>query len=149
MFTFFKQKHKTSAEIVLKKKIECLILIGDSILDNFYGLKDDKNKDIEYQILSTLNKENKSKKGGSNDNKENKEDNDNNLDKNIIRMFNLSLYEIDCDGVLSGMVANDLYIKARKTHKLRCYPLDSENKLYPIKILSSMLMNKEIKIIQK
>eukprot|EP01084_Bolivina_argentea_P186032 320723_1 len=149
MFNPFKHKHKSSAEIVLKKKIECLVLIGDSILDNFYGLKDDKNKDIEYQILLTLNKENKSKRGGHNENKENKDDSEYNLDRNIIKMYNLSLCEIDCDGVLSGMVARKEYIKARKTHKLRCYPLDKENKLYPIKILSSMLMNKEIKIIQK
>ena len=56
---------------------------------------------------------------------------------------------MDCDGILSGKKPDEKYTKARKEYKLPAYPLDKDNKLYPIKLLSSMCMNKEIKIIQK
>eukprot|EP01083_Nonionella_stella_P008325 23944_1 len=146
---FLKNKHKSSAEIVLKKKIECLILMGDCILDNFYGLNDeDKAKDIEYQIMLTLNASKKEKKDHHHHHNHNANDakEDIVVDRSIIRIHNLALYDMSCDGILNGMVVDELYIKARKLYKLACYPLDGDDKMYPIKLLSSMLMNKEIKM---
>lgn len=144
----FKKGQKSSVEIVLKRKIECLILIGDNVLDNFYGLQD-HNKDIEYQIVETLNKSKEEKNHKKNNKNNNDELKEMEMDNNIIRIHNLSLDDIDCNGILNGIIPDEIYVRARKEYKLPAYPLDKDNKLYPIKILSSMCMNKEIKINQK
>jgi len=153
MFNPFNKKQKSSVEIVLKKKIECLILIGDCTVDNFAGLTE-HNKDIEYQIVETLTKckkgkENSKKKGGGDDDDEAKQPDIDVNNNTVIRIHNLSLCNMDVEGILNGHAPLDEHVKARKEHKLAAYPLDKDNKLYPIKLLSSMLMNHEIKIIQK
>mmetsp|Transcript_26906 Transcript_26906/g.23699 ORF Transcript_26906/g.23699 Transcript_26906/m.23699 type:complete len:542 (-) Transcript_26906:64-1689(-) len=114
-----------------------------------------KPKPKFQEINNENDDQNKNKnKNESNDNQNKDKDKDNDdeskeMDSSIIRIHNLSLDDMDCNGILNGIVPDELYVKARKEYKLPAYPLDKDNKLYPIKILSSMCMNKEIKINQK
>ena len=151
----FKNKPKSSAEIVLKKKIECLIFIGDNTLDNFYGLND-HSKNIEYILEETLTTNPKPKNKLSlvtdymNNHKNDSDVKENEQKESIIKVYNFAYCDnMTCDGILNGVSINELYIKARQRYKSPPYPLNDNGVLHPLQLLSSMLMNKDIHICQK
>merc|ERR1719320_1367114 len=104
---FSKKKVKSSEEIVLKKDIECLILLGDHTLDNFHGLSD-KHKDIEWQIISTLSRSlkghhsNHPSNSNSADASEFKSSEPSQHKDDVLCIHNLSLSSLSLDGMLDG-----------------------------------------------
>ena len=125
----FSKRVKTAEEIVLKKNIECLILIGDNIFDNFCGLED-PTKDIEYQIADTLHRTLHSKDKGKSARKESADNeskqDDNHLHPNdnqsdLIHIHNLSLHGLDVDGLLNGMCPDPQHIALRQKCGLSPY----------------------------
>ena len=158
----FSKKIKTSEEIVLKKNIECLVLLGDNVLDNFCGLKT-PNKDIEYQIVDTLHRTLHSKNKGKNQQKESdkeqdqKQDDQNAADhhqSDLIHIHNLSLHGLGIDGLLSGMSPDPQHVALRLKCRLSPYPVnddgaEDDDKMYPLELLSAMVAASEIKVAAK
>lgn len=119
-FSFVKRDaERTALDLLLnKKKLPCIILIGDSILDSFYWI-DNHKSDVEHELMKIL--------------------------EGKIQIVNLSLDTLNIAGVLNGMEPNATFVNARDTFGMRPYPLDgNDGHLYPIRILSQMIMNSEI-----
>merc|ERR1712228_25297 len=85
-----------------------------------------------------------------NNNKNDSDHKENEHKESIIKVHNLAYCDnMCCDNVLNGVSINELYIKERQTYNLAAYPLDNDGVLHPLKHLSSMVMNRVIKPIQK
>ena len=98
-----------------------IILMGDSVLDNFYWLKN-KKKDVKQQILDTYN--------------------------NNIKVTNLAVDESTSEDVLYGMDPSWTYIDARKQYGLEPYPIDKNNydKVCPLDIAEKLINENKINI---
>eukprot|EP01084_Bolivina_argentea_P188433 324387_1 len=98
-----------------------IILMGDSVLDNFYWLRD-KTKDVRQQILDTF-------------------------DGNV-KVSNLAVDESTSEDVLYGVDPSWTYVDARKDCGLQPYPIDRNNddKVAPLEIVQKMIDNQEIVI---
>mmetsp|Transcript_59750 Transcript_59750/g.98643 ORF Transcript_59750/g.98643 Transcript_59750/m.98643 type:complete len:679 (+) Transcript_59750:31-2067(+) len=96
-----------------------IILMGDSVLDDFYWLQD-KTKDVRQQILDTYH--------------------------NRVKCTNLAVDESTSDDVLYGTNPLFVYVDARKEFGLAPYPTDKNNagKVEPLKILKRMIDSKEV-----
>merc|ERR1712228_279313 len=100
-----------------KLKARHIILMGDSVIDNFYWLKD-KTKDIKQQILDTY--------------------------ENKVKVTNLAVDESRSQDVLYGMDPSFVYVDARKKVGLEPYPMDKNGKVIPLEIVKNMIDKKEI-----
>ena len=114
-----KEKEKEKENI--KSIATHIILMGDSVLDNFYWLKD-KTKDVRQQLLDTYD--------------------------NKIKVTNLAVDESTSDDVLYGMDPSFTYIDARKNNGLDPYPIDENDgdKVNPLLIAKQMIEKKDIKL---
>lgn len=94
----------------------CFVLMGDSVLDNFYWLQDPK-MDLKHQIEQIMG----------------------------VKCTNLAVDECETRGIRSGWVARSHYQQARKEHFGGAYPyhLTEGNTSYPLKELDKLLSSKE------
>ena len=93
-----------------------IILMGDSVLDNFYWLKD-KSLDIKQQIINQYLQD------GIN-----------------VQVTNLAVDESETKDVLHGIRPNWVYVSERRDLNLEKYPMDKDdNIVYPLKLLSDLI----------
>jgi len=96
-----------------------IILMGDSVLDDFYWLED-KKQDVRQQIADLY--------GGQ------------------VPVTNLAVDESRSSDVLNGMRPGAVYSRARKQEALDPYPVDGKRrgKVFPLQIVQRMLKNGEM-----
>ena len=95
-----------------------IILMGDSVLDNFYWIEDNR-LDIRQQI--------------ENDCKQNNQD---------IMVLNYAVDESETKDVVKGMVPDDGYVHERQSLGMKPYPIDTsddQGKVYPLKLMSQLI----------
>jgi len=149
----FSKKVKSSEEMVLKKRIECLILLGDGILDNFCSIKD-PTKDIEHQIADTLRRALRSKSKPNGGNWSDSKEADDSEHEELIPIHNLSVSGLDVEGLLNGMAPAAEHVALRQKYGMTPYPLngdeaDEDRKMYPLELLSAMVAAEDIKVAAK
>eukprot|EP01084_Bolivina_argentea_P318945 553216_1 len=103
-----------------------IILMGDSVLDNFYWLED-KTLDVEQQCWNTFG------------------------DK--IKVTNVAVDETQTIHVLKGIIPNFTYRRAREKENMSPYPItyDSDDQksggaVYPLKLMQKYISNGDINI---
>jgi hypothetical protein len=96
-----------------------IILMGDSVLDDFYWLKD-KALDVRQQIEDLYNDE--------------------------VTVTNLAVDESTSSDVLNGMRPSSVYVNDRRNKKLPPYPVDKKRngKVFPLRIIKRMLESGEM-----
>ncbi|ETO31771.1 hypothetical protein RFI_05347, partial [Reticulomyxa filosa] len=94
------------------KKYPLLVLMGDSVLDNFFWL-DDKSTDLEKVLDKTF---------------EEKAD-----------ILNLAVDESTIKSVLKGRKPAIQYVNGRKENKLKAYPTQSSGKVEPLKNIKDLI----------
>jgi hypothetical protein len=98
-----------------------VILMGDSVLDNFYWLEE-KEKDLKYQLTKELQRYNKNSS-----------------------CINLALDETEAHNILNGKIPAGSYVTERETIGMEPYKVDSKGKFFPLSELKKMILNDNIK----
>ena len=78
------------------KDVSCIVLMGDSVIDNFYWLND-KKLDVEQQCRNTFGKN--------------------------VKIYNLAVDESETRNVLWGIRPNFTYVNARNSYGMDDYPV--------------------------
>ena len=99
-----------------KKEVSTIILMGDSVLDNFYWLKNQK-LDVRQQLLNLYN--------------------------NKIKVYNFAVDESTSIDVIKGKYPGS-YADARDDYGLDPYPINKNGLVKPLNILSNMINSKDL-----
>lgn len=94
-----------------------VILVGDSVLDDFFWL-DDKTRDVRRQICD--------------------------LYENRVTVTNLAVDESTSTNVRKGIKPNARYVDSRKENGFEPYPVDSDGKVFSLKIIRQKIESNEI-----
>lgn len=93
-----------------------LVLLGDSVLDNFYWL-DKQKEDVEYQMNHDLKKK---------------------FGRDFV-CTNLALDETESKDIFEGKIPGSVYVKERANLKLKDYQTDDDGVFRPLNIISKIV----------
>jgi hypothetical protein len=99
--------------IVYNTKPYHVVLLGDSVLDDFYWLSD-STKDVRYQLEALLKSKNPQH-----------------------RVSNWAVDESTIDCVLNGKKPRSVYVNSRSWNNLEAYPTESNGKVYPLRLIQN------------
>ena len=112
LLTNTKEQNNVTSDLIIKPYTN-IMLVGDSVLDNFIWLKNNKN-DLKQQLENMI------------------------TTKDSL-VFNFAVDESETKDILSGKIPGHQYQYGRKEHGLEGYPVDKDGIVYPVKLTEKII----------